>query len=377
MRVYFFNWPSPVGGADTKLAHLLRLLGAHHDITVVPNERSQLEQAEWSAWVAACGCRAALLDDLPERLDGWAVSLCNEEFLKSGVIFEARRRGLRVAWSSEMMWHFPGECAALALGLIDAVLYVSAEQRRRLEPAYLHAMGRRGAAASTLHDPEAADGWLTADRGRPPVRWVTAGNYVDPQAFPFRQRGGWRAEGRAFTIGRLSRPDPEKFPDDFPMSYESLGLEQPVHFRIMGWSDELSRRWTGHTFDGRWEILPTAALPTAAFLDGIDVLVYETSPRFSESWGRAVVEAMLTGAVPLVPADPRHHLHRLVPHGEAGFHCATRADFSRYARLLQADAARLAEMSACAREWAVGRLCRVDDHLARWNHVFAPLDQPW
>ena len=148
MRVYFFNWPSAVGGADTKLAHVLRLLGAHHDITVVPNQRSQLEQEEWSAWVAACGCRAAVLDDLPERLDGWAVSLCNAEFLKSGVLFEARRRGLRVAWSSEMMWHFQGECAALALGLIDAVLYVSAEQRRRLEPAYRHALGRSRPARS-------------------------------------------------------------------------------------------------------------------------------------------------------------------------------------------------------------------------------------
>ena len=98
-------------------------------------------------------------------------------------------------------------------------------------------------------------------------------------------------------------------------------------------------------FDGRWELFPTAAMPSAAFLDGIDVLVYDTSERFAESWGRAVVEAMLTGAVPLVPADPRHHLHQLVPHGVAGFHCATRADFARYARELQGDAGRLAEMS--------------------------------
>ena len=112
-------------------------------------------------------------------------------------------------------------------------------------------------------------------------------------------------------------------------------------------------------------------MPAAAFLDGIDVLVYDTSVRFSESWGRAVVEAMLSGAVPLVPADPRHHLHQLVPHGAAGFHCATRADFTRYARLLQTDASRLAEMSAYARKWAVGRLCDAQDHRARWNDVFA------
>lgn len=376
MRAFFFNWPSPVGGADTKLAHVLRLLGPLVDITVVPNHRSQLEQADWAAWVAACGCRAALLEDLPAQLEGWAVSLCNTEFLKSGVLFEARRRGLRVAWSSEMMWHFQGECAALALGLIDAVLYVSPEQRQRLEPAYRHALGQRGAAARELHDPAAEWGWLPAAGGRAPVRWVTAGNYIDPAAFPFRRRGRWRAEGRPFTIGRLSRPDPDKFPDDFPAAYESLGLDDPVRFRVMGWSEDLARRWAGHRFDDRWQLLPTAAMPAAEFLDGIDVLVYDTSPRFSESWGRAVVEAMLSGIVPLVPADPRHHLHRLVPHGVAGFHCAEAADFARHARALQADPARLAAMSSRAREWAAETLCRSADHLARWRALFEPSVAP-
>jgi hypothetical protein len=376
MRVHFFNWPSAVGGADTKLAHLLRLLGSHHQITLVPNQRAQLDQPDWASRIAAAGCRAALLDDLPDRLDGWAVSLCNAEFLKSGVLFEARRRGLRVAWSSEMMWHFHGECAALALGLIDAVLYVSPEQRRRLEPAYRHALGLRGAAAHAIDDPDAPSGWLPAASGRRPVRWVTTGNFVDPDAFLFRPRGGWRAEGRPFTIGRLSRPDPDKFPDNFPATYEALDLAPPARFRVMGWSDALARRWHGHRFDERWELLPTAAMPAEAFLDDLEVLVYDTGPRFSESWGRAVVEAMLCGVVPLVPADPRHHLHRLVPHGVAGFHCATPRDFQRYARLLQADNARLAAMSFAARAWAVDRLCRREAHLARWDELFHSPEAP-
>lgn len=376
MHVYFFNWPSPVGGADTKLAHVLQLLGPHYGITVVPNHRSQLEQREWADWVAACGCRAALMEDLPDRLEGWAVSLCNGEFLKSGMLFEARRRGLRVAWSSEMMWHFERECAALALGLIDAVMYVSPEQRQLLEPAYRHALGHRGAESRVIQDPDAAWGWLRGRDGRAAVRWVTIGNFVDPEAFAFRQRGGWRAEGRPFTIGRLSRPDPDKFPDDFPATYEALGLDPPVHFRVMGWSDDLARRWAGHRFDDRWELLPTAAVPAAGFLDGLDLLVYDTSSRFSESWGRAVVEAMLSGVVPLVPADPRHHLHRLVPHKHAGFQCGTPSDFRRYARRLQGDADLLAGMSARAREWAVHHLCRHDEHLGRWRELVEPSDRP-
>ena len=39
--LYFFNWPSNVGGADTKVTHLLVLLHQHYDITMIPNTRDR------------------------------------------------------------------------------------------------------------------------------------------------------------------------------------------------------------------------------------------------------------------------------------------------------------------------------------------------
>ena len=133
LPIYIFGWPSHMGGADTKLAHLLWLLHQDYDITVVPNVRVQLEQAHWRAWLRELGVKAAVLEDLPHKLSGWGLSLCNGAFWGEGVGVEAHRRGLKIAWSNEMMWHHPAEIAAVRLGLVEAVLYTSEVQRLKLE----------------------------------------------------------------------------------------------------------------------------------------------------------------------------------------------------------------------------------------------------
>jgi glycosyltransferase involved in cell wall biosynthesis len=367
--LYFFNWPSKVGGADTKFAHLLRLLCREAEITVVPNSADRLAEDEWRQRIESLGAKAALREELPLEMHGWAVSLCNEAFFSKGILFDMRQRGLNVAWSSEMMWHFREELGAVLFGWIDVVLYVSAVQRKALEPGYRHALsaGEEPPDAAPLADPDANWGVMRSAHTGKELRWVTTGNYIDPADFPFRRRGGGE---RPFTIGRLSRPDPDKFPDNFPESYESLGLREPCRFRVMAWSEQLRERWREHVFDARWELLGAASEPTVDFLHSLDVLVYDVGPRFKESWGRAVVEAMLTGAVPLVPRGGGHHLENVVPHGIGGFHCDGAADFAKCAAALQNDPALLARMSRAAREWAETKLCHADDHLALWRRVF-------
>src|ERR1043166_1241811 len=321
--LYLFNWPSNVGGADTKVTHLLLLLHRDFDITVVPNTREQLLQLRWRRFLKNLGVKAALLSDLPKKLRGTALSLCNGKFFTDGIACEAKCRGLRIVWSSEMMWHHPGEIAAAVSGLIDKVLYVSEVQRAALARWY----------------------------GNLPS--AVTGNYIDPRFFPFKER--WRAPRRfeEFVIGRLSRPDPAKFPDDFPESYERLNetrisrigakgirvnsRNSRLRFRVMAWSEELTRVFAAERFRGRWELLHKEAESQVEFLHSLDLFVYDLGPRFSESWGRAVVEAMLTGAVPLVTGAPRHHLRELVPYGVGGFLCTTPEEWRECAQRLRED----------------------------------------
>jgi hypothetical protein len=307
--------------------------------------------------------KTARMDELPGTVEGWAVSLCNGAFLKSGVAADMKRRGARIAWSNEMMWHFEGELQGIQSGLIDRILFVSPAQREALEPGYREVCG---ALASDCAADEIRGSIPRLHA--PPLPWVMTGNWIDPGAFPFRCRG--LDHSRPFTVGRLSRPDPDKFPDNFPATYEGLGLQEPVRFRVMGWSETLRDRWCEHEFDERWELLAPNAEPAAAFLNSLDVFLYGLSPRFCESWGRAIVEAMLTGAVPVVPRGGGHHIERLLKHGVSGFLYETASNASTYTRMLRNDPGLLRALSQAAHDHAVGIHCRAESHLALWRSVF-------
>lgn len=272
-----------MGGADTKLAHLLLLLHKHVSFTVVPNVSAQLKETKWRQFLHGLGIRTALIGQLPTRQSGYALALSNQCFFTHGIARRAKECGLKVVWSSEMMWHHAGEAEAVADGFVDVVLYVSELQRRVLEPGY----------------------------GKLPS-FLTS-NYIAPALFPFAER-----MHPVFSIGRLSRAAPEKYPEDFPVFYEALRLPETC-FRVMAWDEVLTQKYRWHRFDERWELLSAMAEPPADFLRSLDLFVYPLGHTFTESWGRSTVEAMLTGAIPLVP--PGHHLDHLVIEGQTGFFC--------------------------------------------------------
>ena len=135
-------------------------------------------------------------------------------------------------------------------------------------------------------------------------------------------------------------------------------------------SRKTSELWKPARFVGSWDLLAARAETQVDFLQSLDLFVYDLREDCSESWGRAVVEAMLTGAVPLVPGHPRHHLRNIVPHGVGGFLCSTNDEWREHAQRLQADDALRKKMAKAAREFAVEELCNAAKHRAAWREVF-------
>jgi len=258
--------------------------------------------------------------------------MANQCFFTHKIAHRAKERGLAVVWSSEMMWHHEGELEAVRAGVVDRVLYTSELQQAALGPGY-----------------GSIPGFVT-------------GNFIDPADFPFLDRR--RPE---FAIGRLSRPAPEKYPEDFPVFYEALELPE-TRFRVMAWDDRLAKKFKWHRFDCRWDLLKAEQEHQVQFLHSLDLFIYPLGHNFTESWGRSTVEAMLTGAIPLVP--PGHHLEQLVTHGETGFICADFMEYREHAHRLFTDYPLRSRMAKACHAHAEGRLCNRDEHIAAWLAAF-------
>lgn len=306
----------------------MRLLSADFKITIVAPEVSVWKSNEVKRILEPCGIPCVLLKDLPKSLDGVALGVCDRDFFVAGRAREFRARGAMVAWSNEMMFPLKGEVEAAKEGIIDRVLFVSDFQAKAFEEIH------RGV----------------------PSRNV--GNYIDPDDYTWRER-----KNAVFTLGRLSRADPLKYPLDFPVFYEELGLKE-TRYRVMAWSPELQRQYRWHRFGPEWELLPASKQSALSFLHTLDVFLYPLGHRIKESWGRAVVEAMLSGAVPVVPTG--HQFHNLMVHGESGFICQEYREFKAVVRELYENYPLRMKISRQGAQFAREHLCNPEEHRRRW-----------
>ena len=248
-NLFLFGVPGKVGGAATKIRHLIILLRDHYRITVVLPHIGFTKDREITSFLRLYDVPYCLQKDLPAHVEGIALAICREDFFVLKVPEDAKRRGMKVVWSNEMMWEFKGEREAAGAGLIDKVLFVSGFQAAGFQDIY---------------------------RGIP---FAIPGNYVAPEDFAFRER-----TNAVFTMGRLSRPDPGKYPEDFPVFYEEMGLDD-VRFRVMAWNDKLRQKYRWHRFGERWELLGPQKEDTEKFLQSLDVFLYPSATSLRSRGG--------------------------------------------------------------------------------------------
>ena len=169
-----------------------------------------------------------------------------------------------------------------------------------------------------------------------PDDWV---NIIDPQDWPpvaLRTLPHARP-----VIGRHSRPEPEKWPDDRAAFLAAYPDAPDLAVRLLGYSPALDQI-VGER-PANWDVLPFGAMPVRDFLQSLDYFVYFHGSSWIEAFGRAVLEAMASGLVCLLPSDFRDLF------GDAAIYC-TPDEVADLVRRIEHDPERKAALSAKARQ---------------------------
>jgi hypothetical protein len=121
-------------------------------------------------------------------------------------------------------------------------------------------------------------------------------NLIDIDEWPER---GVRRIGKPVVIGRHSRPDALKWPsrEDAWLAYPPDGNR--YHVRVLGADDFLQEKYG--PLPGNWELMPFAFTGVASFLASLDFYVYYHDDKWSEAFGRTILEALTVGLVVILP----------------------------------------------------------------------------
>ena len=329
--MFLYGVPGYVGGAATKILDLINLLKNELPITIIVPDTKWLKDKSFLKLSSTLGVDVKRLSDVESFKGETLLAVCETSFFSSGHAQRLKELGARIVWSNDMMWTFKGEVEAVRSGLIDLVVFVSNIQRDKFSDIYFN------------------------------TKSELIPNYISPSTFPFSYR-----TNKVFTIGRLSRADPLKYPVNFPCFYEDLKVSH-IKFRVQAWSHELRRKYSWHHFDARWDLLESNAEPAREFLQSLDLFVYPLGHRVTESYGRSTVEAMLTGCVPIVPSG--HNFGTMIPNGVAGYVYNTFEEVNDIVLMMHRDNNLRQKISKASSDYVREHLCNEHTHRNMWLNI--------
>jgi len=326
--IHVVGYPADIGGANTELWHTLKLWRSRGlDVTLHAVNGAA---THWRARCDAIGCRTAItaLRNLSVPEAATVVAFCHQPFLREVARLQKHNRA-RVVHVPCMTYLFPED-----RGQCDVYCFQSRFQMGLLAPQ-LEGLGVG------------------------PHRLRLVGGAFDAGEIPFRPRH--RSRGDPFMVGRLSRPDGQKFR---PNLWQVLGGIPNVRARVMGWTDSIAGRcgppptWA--------EVLPKNAEPVIDFLAGLHCMLQDGEAL--ENRPRTGLEAMAAG-VPIVAPD-RGGWPEMVRHGVTGLLGRDPAELTAQAARLEADEPLRLFLARQARQAVEGPLTDPGLCWSRWRSVF-------
>jgi hypothetical protein len=78
-NIYFFQWISDLGGADTRLKELIQLFSEtnNYNLFAIPNDDFRLEENHNTDFLKNHNVKILSWNDLPDKDNGFAISFCN------------------------------------------------------------------------------------------------------------------------------------------------------------------------------------------------------------------------------------------------------------------------------------------------------------
>jgi hypothetical protein len=341
-----YGAPGHIGGADTELWHTLLVWLAHGvrpEIIVhrPPADTWQSRLAEHQIPVHVCGHFCDLVD-VAGLAGSIVVAFCNPTFCDAAPFLRAL--GCRLVWVNCMTWPFPGELSLSDLGgPFDAYVFQSRFQRAIL----YRCLARYGVRREQC--------------------FLIRGAF-DVTQFPFRPRS--RAADDDFVMGRLARPDLDKWHPDLWTIYTGIDITRK-RVRLMGWTENLSRHCGPPP---EWaETLAPAEQSTHEFLSSLHCFV-PVNGGARENWPRVGLEAMATG-VPIV-TENQWGWPEMIRSGESGLLARDYRELISHVKRLAEDESMRLELAHNARRRLEMRLAPVERIVSQWRSLWQSLDEP-
>jgi glycosyltransferase involved in cell wall biosynthesis len=345
-NIYFFHWPSSLGGADTRLKDLIQLFSSSgkYNLFCVPNDDFRLEEQENVNFLKNNNVNILTWDTLPQKTNGYAISFCNFRlFDEIWRIKKIKNMGLKFIWSNDMMWTTKSESFAISDKLIDAKIFTSVFHKNiltSLNPIFKQ------------------------------IKNFILPNYFHYENYENINTNKPESLNNKFVIGKLSRAEWTKYSENFPLFYSNIPIEN-AHFRFMGWDDKLQEKYKWYKFKNNFELLKENTESIQEFLSKLDLYIFTCHHNYIENQSRSFIEAQLMGIPCLAPNEG--NFPNMIWHGKNGFIFNNIEECYDYTKELYNNKSLFKSMKYNSKNLSKTVWCNKTNQIDLWEEIFSSL----